>query len=85
MAFLHFVSEKFFMTVFLKDSAVLVKLIYKNNDCAPIVLSKFRTIKGMEKGRSVDYTECAKNDSETRKDRLLTCNLVVGEKESVKW
>ncbi|GBN58893.1 hypothetical protein AVEN_84747-1 [Araneus ventricosus] len=31
-AFLHFASEKFAMTVSLKDCALLVKLFYKNND-----------------------------------------------------
>ncbi|GBM47056.1 hypothetical protein AVEN_179784-1 [Araneus ventricosus] len=38
------------MTVSLKDCALLVKLFCKNNDCAPIALQKFRTLKGMKKG-----------------------------------
>ncbi|GBN95310.1 hypothetical protein AVEN_75324-1 [Araneus ventricosus] len=49
-AFLHFVSEKFAMTVSLQDGALLVKLFYKNNDCAPAALQKFRTLNGMKKG-----------------------------------
>ncbi|GFV61969.1 uncharacterized protein TNCV_4107721 [Trichonephila clavipes] len=38
------------MTVLLKDRALLVKLFYKNNDCAPIARQKFRTLKGRKKG-----------------------------------
>ncbi|CAL1272472.1 unnamed protein product [Larinioides sclopetarius] len=49
-AFLHFESEKFAMTVSLKDCPLLVKLFYKNNDCAPVALQKFQTLKGMKKG-----------------------------------
>ena len=49
-AFLHFVSEKFAMTVSLKVCALLVKLFYKNNDCTPIALQKFRALKRMKKG-----------------------------------
>ena len=48
----HFVSEKFVMTVSLKDCALLVKLFHKNNDCAPVALRKFWTLKGMKKGVS---------------------------------
>ncbi|GBM66464.1 hypothetical protein AVEN_146292-1 [Araneus ventricosus] len=38
------------MTVSLKDCALLIKLFHKNNDCAPVALQKFRTLKGMKKG-----------------------------------
>ncbi|GBL94545.1 hypothetical protein AVEN_235631-1 [Araneus ventricosus] len=38
------------MTVSLKDCALLVKLFYKNNDCAPVALQEFRTLKDMKKG-----------------------------------
>ncbi|GBL75286.1 hypothetical protein AVEN_194509-1 [Araneus ventricosus] len=34
------------MTLSLKDRALLVKLFYKNGDCAAIALKKFRTLKG---------------------------------------
>ena len=49
-AFLHFVSEKFPMIVSLKDCTLLVKLFYKNNDCTPVALQRFRALKGMKKG-----------------------------------
>ena len=49
-AFLHFVSQKFAVTVSLKDCALLAKLFYKNNDCAPVALQKFLTLKGIKKG-----------------------------------
>ncbi|GBM05075.1 hypothetical protein AVEN_210789-1 [Araneus ventricosus] len=35
------------MTLSLKDRALLVKLFYKNGDCAAIALKKFRTLKGL--------------------------------------
>ncbi|GFW29597.1 uncharacterized protein TNCV_3934651 [Trichonephila clavipes] len=50
MTFRHFTSGNFVMTVSLKDCALLVKLFYKNNDCASIALLKFRTLKDMKKG-----------------------------------
>ena len=46
----HFVREKFATTVLLKDYALFVKLFYKNNDCAPVALQKFRAFKGMKYG-----------------------------------
>ncbi|PRD30615.1 UNVERIFIED_CONTAM: hypothetical protein NCL1_25885 [Trichonephila clavipes] len=45
----HFTSENFALTVSLNDRALLVKLFYKNNNCAPIALEKFPTLKGMKK------------------------------------
>ena len=38
------------MTVLLKDFALFVKLYYNNNDCAPVALQKFRTLKCIKKG-----------------------------------
>ncbi|GBM15768.1 hypothetical protein AVEN_262928-1 [Araneus ventricosus] len=38
------------MTLLLKHRALLVKLFYKNNDCAGIALKKFRTFKGLRSG-----------------------------------
>ncbi|GFX93992.1 DUF4817 domain-containing protein [Trichonephila clavipes] len=38
------------MTVSFKDHALLVKFFHKNNDCAPIALQKFRTLKIMKNG-----------------------------------
>ncbi|GBM40550.1 hypothetical protein AVEN_240301-1 [Araneus ventricosus] len=38
------------MTLSLKDRALLVKLFYKNGDCAAIALKKFRTFKGLRSG-----------------------------------
>ncbi|GBO15596.1 hypothetical protein AVEN_176588-1 [Araneus ventricosus] len=38
------------MTLALKDRALLVKLFYKNGDCAAIALKKFRTLKGLRSG-----------------------------------
>ncbi|GBO26006.1 hypothetical protein AVEN_131381-1 [Araneus ventricosus] len=35
------------MTLSLKYRALLVKLFYKNGDCAAIALKKFRTLKGL--------------------------------------
>ncbi|GBM00545.1 hypothetical protein AVEN_77355-1 [Araneus ventricosus] len=52
-AFLPFVSEKFAMTVSLKDCSLLVKLFYKNNDCAPVALQKFPTLKVEEVATAV--------------------------------
>ena len=49
-AFLHFVSEKFAMTISLKDCTLLVKLFHKNKDCAPVALQKFQIVKNMKKG-----------------------------------
>ncbi|GFW96243.1 uncharacterized protein TNCV_572141 [Trichonephila clavipes] len=48
--FPHFTSENFAMTVSFKDRALLVNLFHKNNECSPIALQKFRTLKGMKKG-----------------------------------
>ena len=48
-ALIHFMSEKFAMTVSLKDCAPFVKLFYKINGRAPIALQKFRVFKGMKK------------------------------------
>ena len=42
-------SEKFAKIVSLKNCALLVKLFYKNNDCAPVSLQKFRTLRCMKK------------------------------------
>ena len=67
--FLHFVSEKLAMTVLLKDFALLVKLFYKNNDCAPVALQKFQTFEGMKKGVCPMFAE-EKNDSEIRKHKF---------------
>ena len=50
MTFLNFVSEKFALTVSLKDCVLLVMLFYKNHDHAPVALQKFRTLKGLKKG-----------------------------------
>ena len=50
MAFLHFLFENFFMTVSLKDCALLVKLFYKNYDCTPVALQWFQTLKSMNIG-----------------------------------
>ena len=72
MAFLHFVSEKFAVTVSLKECALLIKLFYKNNDCVPVALQKFRTFKDMKKGcLSNDCAGSVKSDSEIRKDRFF--------------
>ena len=49
-AFLNFVSEKFAMTISLKDCTLLIKLFYKNNECAQVALQKFWTLKGKKKG-----------------------------------
>ncbi|GBN39361.1 hypothetical protein AVEN_258416-1 [Araneus ventricosus] len=38
------------MTLSLKDRALLVKLYYKNGDCAAIPLKKFWTLKGLRSG-----------------------------------
>ena len=38
------------MIVSLKDCTLLVKLFYKNNDCTPVALQRFRALKGMKKG-----------------------------------
>ncbi|GBO45000.1 hypothetical protein AVEN_120857-1 [Araneus ventricosus] len=38
------------MTLSLKDRALLVKLFYKNGDCAAIALKKFRTLKCLRSG-----------------------------------
>lgn len=38
------------MTVSMKDRALLVKLYYKNDDCAKLALQKFRSLKGFKKG-----------------------------------
>ncbi|GBN33925.1 hypothetical protein AVEN_142214-1 [Araneus ventricosus] len=38
------------MTLLLKDRVLLVKLFYKNGDCAVIALKKFRTLKGLRSG-----------------------------------
>jgi hypothetical protein len=46
----HYASEALAMAVTMCDRALLVKLYYKNDDCAPIALQKFRTLKGMRKG-----------------------------------
>ena len=48
-AFLHFVSQKLAITVSLKDCALLEKLFYKKNDCAPVDPQKFWTLKCMKK------------------------------------
>ncbi|GBN83233.1 hypothetical protein AVEN_49474-1 [Araneus ventricosus] len=42
-------SEKVVMAL-LKDRGLLVKLFYKNGDCAAIALKKFRTLKGLRSG-----------------------------------
>ena len=34
----------------MRDRALLVKLFYKNYDCAPAALKKFWSFKGMKKG-----------------------------------
>ena len=86
MAFLHFVSEKFDMTVSLEDCTLLVKLSYKNNDWAPVSLQKFRTLKDMKKGVAVpdDCAESVKNDSGIRKKkRFFWC--VIWEREGMNW
>ena len=49
-AFLHFLSEKFTMTISLKDCSLLVKFFYNKNGCAPEALKKFGTLKSMKKG-----------------------------------
>ena len=51
-AYLHLAFENFAMSILLKDSAVLVKLFYKNNDCETVALQKFRKLmlKDMKKG-----------------------------------
>ena len=38
------------MTVSMKDCFLLVKVFYKNNDCAPVALQKFSTLRFMKKG-----------------------------------
>ncbi|GBO11498.1 hypothetical protein AVEN_17466-1 [Araneus ventricosus] len=38
------------MTLSFKDRALLVKLFYKNGDCAAIALKKFRTLKVLRSG-----------------------------------
>ena len=72
-AFLHFVSEKFAMTVSLKDCTLLEKLFYKNDDCVSVA-AEVPDTEGIEKRRwSDDCTGSVKNDSEIRKDRLFLC------------
>ncbi|GBN96565.1 hypothetical protein AVEN_117324-1 [Araneus ventricosus] len=44
--------EKVVMTLSLKDRALLVKLFYKNGDCAAIAVKEFRTLKGLRRGSS---------------------------------
>ncbi|GBM96285.1 hypothetical protein AVEN_142047-1 [Araneus ventricosus] len=39
-------SEMLVINLSLKDRALLVKLFYKNGDCAPAALKKFRTLNG---------------------------------------
>ena len=43
-------SKMFDMTLTLKDCTLLVNFFYKNNDCVPVALQKFRIFKGNEKG-----------------------------------
>ncbi|GBN54585.1 hypothetical protein AVEN_208244-1 [Araneus ventricosus] len=38
------------MILLLKDRALLVKIFYKNGDCAAMTLKKFRTLKGLRSG-----------------------------------
>ncbi|GBN15379.1 hypothetical protein AVEN_4675-1 [Araneus ventricosus] len=38
------------MTLSLKDRALLLKLFYKNGDCAEIALKKFRILKSLRRG-----------------------------------
>ena len=49
-ALLHFVSEKFAITVLLKYCSLIIKLLHMNKDCAPVARQKFRSVKGMKKG-----------------------------------
>lgn len=48
--FTHFESEKLVKTLSMKDRALLVKMLYKNDECAAVVLKKFLTVKDMKKG-----------------------------------
>ncbi|GBM38564.1 hypothetical protein AVEN_71673-1 [Araneus ventricosus] len=43
-------SEKVVKTLSFKDRALLVKLFYKNGDCAAITLKKFRALKSLRRG-----------------------------------
>ena len=72
MTFLHFMPEKFTMTVSLKDCTLLVKLFYKNDDYAPVALQKFWTLKGMKKGVGLMTVQCLiKIIQEFEKDRFF--------------
>ena len=56
--FTLFMFEKFAVSVPAKNRALFAKLFHKNNDCAPISLQKFRTLKGQKKSCwSDDYAE----------------------------
>ena len=44
----HFASLTFAMVVSLQDRALLVKIYYKNDDCARVALRKFRSLKGIK-------------------------------------
>ena len=47
--FLHFMSQKYTMTLSFNDYSLLEKPLYKNNDCAQVVLQKFRTFTSRKK------------------------------------
>ncbi|GFV95406.1 uncharacterized protein TNCV_4574081 [Trichonephila clavipes] len=49
MTFLHFTSENFRHDTLIGGPRFTCKVFYKNNDCAPIALQKFWTLKAMKK------------------------------------
>ncbi|GBO34767.1 hypothetical protein AVEN_224222-1 [Araneus ventricosus] len=53
-------SEKVVMTLSLKDRTLLVKLFYKNGECAAIALKKLRTLKGLRSGSGPMTAFCQK-------------------------
>ena len=73
------------MTVSLKYFFLLVKIFYKNNDCAPLALQKFRTLKGVKKG-AVRWLPWVwwKLFRNSKRLILLMRNLVDGGKESIR-
>ena len=82
----HFTSQTFAMGVSLQHRALLVKLYYKNDDCARVVLQKFRTLKGIKEGvgpMSVMGLKQIMQNFEKIPARLM-CNVVEGQNECIR-
>ena len=74
--FLYFVSENFTRFFSLKDCTLLIKLFYKNSDCAPVALQKFHKLRCMKKRLwSDDCVGSVKIDSKIQKDRFFSCTI----------